>query len=311
MLERLLQGTHTVRWLFIALGLGIAATVMLKFLALPVLSPVLQPLGPFKYLGANIASYAADAIVQTLLTTAFLAVFFIVLVPKELRSVQIRTIDPRDIRSALNEHIAHTDQYWFRGRSARWFRSTALPALVKLSQSDGRTRSIFVLLPDPCTNSVMHNYAYYRNSISYKGRHGDWSSWDIQKEILSAIVSLAHAHCSSVLVEVKIGLLDSYALLRSDITSRSAILTREDPKAPAIMCLAGTALYDTYREEILQGIAQGRPIVLDRKTLGGRCLDGEFVKSVLEIVGLNSILTDKDKIQEILSCIQNPHNPYA
>lgn len=310
MLERLLQGTHTVRWLFVLLVGAAALAVMFKFLALPLLSDVTQPLGPFSDPGANIASYTIDALVQTLLTTFLLASFFLLLIPKEVRAAQVETIDPRDIKGALTEHLPHTDQYWFRGRSARWFRAKVLPALVDQSKTDGRTKSIWVLLPDPSNLNLMRNYADYRNSIGYTGKPEGWTEWDIQREIAAAIVSVAHVHATSVLIEARLGLLDNYALLRSDITSKSAVLTREDPKAPAIRCRAGSALYDTYREEILQGIAQGRKVPLDTLTLKGRALDADFVQEVVGLAGMAGVAGDPGKVSEILNAVLKPHDPY-
>ena len=310
MLERLLQGKHAVRGLFIVLVGAACLSVMFKFLALPLLSDVTQPIGPFKDPGANIVSYSIDALVQTLLSTFLLASFFLFLVPEEVRSAQVEIIDPRDISGALTEHLRQTDQYWFRGRSARWFRSNVLPVLTEQARADGRTKSICVLLPDPCNATLMRNYADYRNSINFKGKVTNWTSWDIQKEIASAIVSIAHAHSVSTLIDARVGLLDNYSLLRSDITSKSAILTREDPKAPAIRCRAGSALYDTYKEEILQGVTQGKEVQFNEPSLKSRALDALFVKEVINLAGMQDIDKDEDKVQQILASVVEPHDPY-
>ena len=310
MLERLLRSSHTVRWLFLILVGSAAVAVMFKFLALPLLSKPTEALGPFQDPGANITSYAVDALVQTLLTTFLLAVFFVLLVPPELRAAQVETLDPRDIREALTEHLKKTDHYWFRGRSARWFRATVLPVLQAEARADGRTKAIRVLLPDPANIQLMVDYADYRNSIAFRGQSKSWTPDDIQCEVAATIVGVTHAHATSVLIDARIGLLDHYSLLRSDITSYSAVLTREDPKSPAIKCRAGTALYDAYREEVVQGITQGKKVPVDDPSLKNRPLDAAFVKDVLNLTGLNAIAQDSQKVNVILNSALKPNDPY-
>lgn len=185
-----------------------------------------------------------------------------------------------------------------------------MPVLQSEARADGRTKAIRVLLPDPANTALMMDYADYRNSISFKGRSKNWTQDDIQCEVAATIVGVTHAHATSVLIDVRIGLLDHYSLLRYDITSQSAVLTREDPKSPAIRCRAGSALYDAYREEVVQGITQGKKVPVDDPSLKNRQLDATFVQDVLSLTGLTAIAQDSQKVKVILNSALNPSDPY-
>lgn len=307
MIEKILDVKSAVKVFFVSLAFFIFSFLSVKFFILPHFSEVNGSLGPFESVFVNLVSYTLDSLIQVFITTFILAVAYVLFVPKEVRLKQFKSVSPKDIRHELNVNLNSTSHYWFRGRSARWFRSVAIPALVSNAQSNSRTVTINVLLPDPSSESAIKNYVSYRKSIS-KSDGQKWNVWSVQKEIISTISVLCHINSNNALVNVKLGLLDSYSLLRSDITDVSAVLTREDTKQIAMQFVRGTHLYDTYKEEILQGIQQGKSININNPIFSGRELDEDFVYDVLNELGFG--INCNDQVKDLLQNINNPVNPY-
>jgi hypothetical protein len=312
MVERLLRSRHAARILFVALAAVIVVSVFVRFYVLPACaSPApAGSAGPYAEVWANIVSYLTDAGLEASFATIIIGVLFLTLIPEEVRLGKIETIYPNDIRSALLQEISDTDEYYFRGRSARWFRSNVLPVLAKQARLGSRTKKVYLLLPDPSSGRLMQDYADYRNSIAYSSKPTPWTAWDVEKEILATLISLAHVNNQSVLMHVEVGMLDSYALMRVDMAGGTAMLTREDPKLSAIRCARGSTLYDSTKEEILQGIAQGRPLTLPLAGPRGRPLDEQFALDLLNSHGFQTVAADQARVAEILEAALKPEDPY-
>jgi hypothetical protein len=291
---------------------AIVFVVLIRFCLLPALADTAQQgqPGPYAQTWANVISYVTDSGLEAAFATVILAVLFLALVPEEVRLGKIETLSPKDIRRALLEEVSTGDEYYFRGRSARWFRSNVLPQVAASARSESKTKRIYLLLPDPDNHILMQDYADYRNSISFRGKSTPWTAWDIEREVLATLASVAYENSQNILVTPEVGMLNSYALMRVDMINDRAVLTREDPQQPAIRCFKGSTLFDSTKEEILQGISQGRQLTLPSPGPAGQPLDDVFVRALLMANGFISVASNATQVSEIVDTCINPKDPY-
>jgi hypothetical protein len=177
----------------------------------------------------------------------------------EVEYENLTTLSPWHIHPTLLETLPTTVNYWFRGRSGRFFRSSVLPALVDSSKRNASTRRVHLLLPDPGNLSMLERYITYRNSLRSE-REEPWTLRRIQAEIYATILAVVEQTSLNSLFAAKIAVEQDYALFRIDMSDERIVMTREDPKWPGIMCLKRSRFYSSYQEEIRLGMSLGRKI---------------------------------------------------
>ena len=101
----------------------------------------------------------------------------------------ISALPAHQIHASLMEPLPTTTNYWYKGRSARFFRKTVLPTLVEAGARNSSRRHVYLLLPDPNNYAVLQQYATYRNSLHFE--KGQWTARRVQVEVIATILATA------------------------------------------------------------------------------------------------------------------------
>jgi hypothetical protein len=307
----LLSRRYAARWIFGLIAIVLVLLFATRFAVLPRIWPPREPLGPFDSTWANAALEGIDAAVSTLLTVGLTGAFLFLLVPKDVRDGRVVTVHPKDIDAELKATVPESREYFFRGRSARYFRSTILPLIEAGSRGTSATRVVWLLMPDPRDEPLMESYARYRNAAAFRGRAADWTAWDIQKEIVAAVVAFAAKSRSNPHLEFHIGLSRSFSILRVNMTDATAVLTRDDPKLPAFKAARGTVFYDSYREDIRLSIRQAGEVDLAVLWPDDVVVDAMSAATAVAALGFASAAADPAKVTEVVEAVNKVSNPYA
>jgi hypothetical protein len=242
------------------------------------------------------------------LIVASVSAFMLWLVsPKEHVEEDIAALEPWNIREALNAPLVHTKNYWFRGRSGRFMRSSVMPALFRAGARDSQLRRLFMLLPDPGENGTLEKYAHYRNSLASETRQ--WTVGSIQSEIFSTILTAARLSRTSHFFEAKVYLKSDFALFRLDMSDDRLVMTREDPKWPAIICSSRSKFYASYHEEFRNEAENGKELDLQKIQLEDD-ITPEHVNGLIAALGIDIKLSDAE-CQAVIDAMNKPGLPYV
>jgi hypothetical protein len=227
--------------------------------------------------------------------------------PKEQVEEDIAALEPWNIREALNAPLAYTKNYWFRGRSGRFIRSSVMPALFQAGARDSQLRRLFMLLPDPGEIDTLSSYAHYRNSLASETRQ--WTVASIQSEIIATILTAARLSQKSRFFAAKVYLKSDFALFRLDMSDDRMVMTREDPKWPAIICSSRSKFYASYHEEFRNEAENGKELDLEKIRLEDD-IDAQQVNDLVAAVGISIQLSEAD-CQSVIDAMNKPKLPYG
>lgn len=231
-----------------------------------------------------------------------------VLVDPEMALEDISALPAHRIHSSLLEPLSTTANYWFRGRSGRFFRQRVLPALVEAAARNASRRQVHLLLPDPNEQTVLQQYANYRNSLHFE-QQGRWTARRVQVEVIATILAIAEQAAQSQFFVATIAVGQDFALFRIDMSDERLVMTREDPSWPAIVCTQQSKFYSSYQEEIRLGMALGRMLDLSKFPKNTVITETNFASLVSEF-GF-SIPDDDHFVKEVIDAVRHPQNPYG
>jgi hypothetical protein len=227
--------------------------------------------------------------------------------PKEQVEEDIAALEPWNIREALNAPLSYTKNYWFRGRSGRFIRSSVMPALFAAGARDSQLRRLFMLLPDPGENGTLERYAHYRNSLASEQRK--WTVASIQSEIIATILTAARLTKKSHFFAAKVYLKTDFALFRLDMSDDRMVMTREDPKWPAIICSSRSKFYASYHEEFRIEAENGKELDLEKIQIEDE-ITPQHVNGLIAAVGIDIQLSDVG-CQAVIDAMNKPKLPYV
>ncbi len=175
-----------------------------------------------------------------------------------------------------------------------------------------RSFDVVILILNPSNLGVCDSYASYRRGLrTASSKNGSLTDGNkVRLELLSTIVSAFILKTEQPLLKIKIGLKDHFSLFRIDLSSTRAILTREDPKEPAILYEKGTFFYDAYLEDLRQAFEQSKQIDMTKQFVVEGKVTDENLKDLLKELGLYANIQDDD-ISEIKRVIHYKINPYS
>jgi hypothetical protein len=266
----------------------------------------------------HLPSWVFDA-VHLLLSEATAAVLFSIIVvsfflwitPRAMARAEIASVSPHEIREALTASFRGTTEYWFRGRSGRFLRSKVLPAISASASEELRAKTVYILVPDPRATEPLEEYARTRNSLGIPNDGGPWTAARIRNEIMSTILGAAKLSVENSLINIQIGLLPAFGTLRFDITTNAAVITREDPRWPALRCDSQSVFYNMFREELRTSLEQSTRIAIDNRALHGLVLSADTLCQYMKAVGIEcGELTAEDRAK-IIDGVNQPFDPYA
>lgn len=110
---------------------------------------------------------------------------------------------------------------------------------------------------------------------------------------------------------VEIGLRNTFSTFRYDFSSTHAILTKEDPQAPALRCAAPGYYYAAYRGEIIFTFSQSKQIPGTNGLLSNQDVDIGIAKKALEAIFIGQSLINDKVIEKAVVLANNAENPYG
>lgn len=244
------------------------------------------------------------AVVLALIAALMLAI----VVPPISFAEDLSVVDAWNIGPKLREPLTKTREYWFRGRSGRWFRAQAIPTLAKAARDENAQRMVHMILPDPDDSRVLETYAKYRNSIS-SSANDRWTASRIRSEIFATLLAAGMAQSGTQYFRPEVSLLTEFSLFRTDLSDEGLVMTREDPRWPGWISGSGTKFYDSVKEDLRLAKERGRVINLSAAQWPPRNVTRNDVPALLTQLGFAAFLTP-DECKAVADAMKDKVGPY-
>lgn len=195
---------------------------------------------------------------------------------------------PHDrVEEVLREILVDSTGWTFQGGSGRWLRSTTLPHLARVENTD-KVR-VKALLLDPRNEQLCLQWVASRFSQRYNEKSRDPEDpRKIQTNILATIYSLAWYGARSP-IEPTIVLLDTFSSQRYDVGTIGLVITVATRSQPAIYAGRGSWFYETVRADLLKSSERNPSIDLPVPSPKGprlyprlKDIDADAVRAVLQ-----------------------------
>jgi hypothetical protein len=248
-----------------------------------------------------------DNLAAGLIVAAVTSLLLWFISPKAQVEEDVASLASWNIHEVLHAPLTDTKNYWFRGRSGRFMRSTVMPALFEAGRRESQLRQFFMLLPDPAETSTLAAYAHYRNSLASETRVWDVSK--IQVEIIATILAAAYYSNSSHFFSTKVYLKSDFALFRLDMSDNQLVMTREDPKWPAIICSGRSKFYASYHEEFRNEAENAKELDVSKAQVPADP-DRADINQLVAALGIPLSLSDADS-DAVIDAMKRPKLPYA
>lgn len=288
-------------------------TVLIRIFVLPTFGPAPLPDGTLpkdpKWL--TTADSILNSLFVSLTVTVSIGLFlFSIELPDEEKKFEI--IEPFKLGELFENERSRTEIWYFTGGLGRHTRAVTIPALAKLAQSANQHKIVKIQLINPDDEKVCSDYANYRRALKSASKNsGKWTISFVKRECTATIIAAALYKNEFPLLELTICLKNNFSTLRIDISSKVAIITKEDPSEPALVCREGSFLYRTYKEELLQTFKEYK--IVDTNVsfpYKASIITGKQAKEVAEKLRIGIDLDDDD-FEDIATIIRTQDNPYA
>ena len=155
----------------------------------------------------------------------------------------VREIPAGQIRASLDEMLATSNEWYFRGGSARWQREAVLPRLALVKD---RPVQYKIQIISPFEVELCDQYAAYRR----KSRPGDAPAdpKQIRLELMAFIFATVVWSARSKIVP-SITLLHRFSPFRLDGNSKSFVITVADPDRPGLRTESGNWYHSSLLDE--------------------------------------------------------------
>ncbi len=293
---------HVRQWRFVLSYVGLMALLWLVLAAMR-----MWLAGPEATLG-QLAVSQLDNVSAGVIAAIVAALLLPLLFPRPSLEEELVVLDSWNIRPVLEAPLEDTRYYYFRGRSGRWIRSTALPALHAAAKQESATRSVHLILPDPGNAALLKEYADYRNSLP-RSASDPWTVERIRNEIVATILEAGRLAAGSAFFEARVTLQADFSLLRADLSERHLVLTREDDRWPGWMSPARSKFYESWLQDLSMVEARGRQIVWPLPLLPDRFTAAD-VGPALQAMNLGFQVTLAES-RQILRAMKDRSSPYG
>ncbi len=312
-MKTLLQHKALRKRFLITVGVILLSILIVRFFLLPNFEPVItsSAIIPKEPKWLTIISRLLDSAFVSLTVTVCIGLFlFYIELPDDEKKFEI--VESFKIKELFDKERSGTEIWYFTGGLGRYTRTSTIPEIAKIAQSTNQHKSIKIQIIDPTDENACTNYANFRKGLNSASKNGIiWNKEFVRQECIATIVSAIIHKCNYPLLDLSICLKNNFSTLRIDLSSKMAILTKEDPKEPALVCREGSFLYRTYKEEILQTFKEYKPVntSINFPYLLAT-LTKENVQEIVQQLNLGSSLIDHD-YQRITEIIKSNEKPYA
>lgn len=257
---------------------------------------------------------ALDQVVVDLLATVIAATVLggavVWLTRPSKKSTELRVVHPRDLRSLFEENLKGATSWMYSGSVGRWNRARVMPEMAAASRATNLSRSIIVNILDPRDADACAAYARYRSAVR-TGRGEDWSVTRVRCDLLATIVKAAVLCDQNPLLDIRIALKRSSAILRVDVSDEQLVMTREDPSEPGLVCDRGSYFYDALCENIKFERSQAHLITLAPRDGDLANLTPEKTGRLLAELGLDCGGLSEQDLRSITEWALSDDHPYG
>jgi hypothetical protein len=173
-------------------------------------------------------------------------------------------ISGAEVAPVLAEARQNTDRWVFKGGTGTYIRAVTLPRCVEDAKRERRALTFKLEIIDPSDEDVCETYARFRQAGAPSGDQEPWTLERTRKESYATILAACYHHERYRLLDVEIGLARTMTTFRWDLSSSCAVVTREDPTAPALRIDKGQFYYDWCVAELLNSLAQAPKVPIEK-----------------------------------------------
>jgi hypothetical protein len=303
MIEKL-QNKRAKGYFFLIILLSLVAIFCIRYFIIPYLN------GDKILINVSTLNDILDKLFTSLLVTVGIATFIFWLTPENKMNAQIKILQPIEIGETIFKARTDTEKWWFTGGSGRYTRSQTLPYLASLARQKNKTIEIIIQIMNPRNILMCSKYADYRNSLRTADKNNKKTPKSVQLDLISTIVSAYMWKTEQPLLDITLGLKDSFSLFRTDLSSSSALITKEDPIEPALLYENGTFFYNAQLQDMRQSLNQVTKLDFNIKFYGLNEIDETNTKELLTRLNFADLIADDD-IKQIIKQAKDNTNPYA
>ena len=257
----------------------------------------------------NITNSILDNLFASVIATVVIGSFLFWISPIE-DGEAMKIIGHQEIREYLAKSRTKTDFWFFIGGTGSFTRTITIPVLAAKSREENKHKVIKLQIINPLNIDLCEKYCLYRKGLKSANKSNRWTVENIRQELLATVVVGYIWKTKHPLFELSIGLKNTFSLFRLDISSSSAIITKENKEEPAIYCEADSFLYNSYKEDFLHTLKQCQVLPTNISfDLDYRELDKSNLFHFLKILGWDSEFSDKD-VEKTINIIKSNLNPY-
>ncbi len=245
-----------------------------------------------------------DKFVTSIITALIVGYFIYRLqLDEKKKSLEFTSSSPQ-IEDKLDQARKTCDSWKFNGGLGRYTRYMTLPELSSISSKKRETYKVELIILNPENDSLLQKYADFRNSVNQKA---NWNINFLRKELLATLFSATYITKTNQFLEIEVYVKDFFTLSRMDISNDTAIISREDPLIPTIICYNESYLFKHYKEEFQQVKRQGKKIEFHKNDTF--LLDINYLESLSKKL-FPSIEFSENELIELLEEVKNPKNPF-
>jgi hypothetical protein len=227
----------------------------------------------------------------------------------------VQVLNGVEVAPTLAEARKTTDRWIYKGGTGTYIRAVTLPECVSFARRERRALLVRLEILDPTNEDVCDIYARFRRSALDQPDNSDelWTLERTRKESFATILAACWHRQRFRLLDIDIGLSSSMTTFRWDLSSNCVVITREDPRAPAMMVDRGKFYYDWCSTELLASLDQARRVPIEQARAAPLSDEPtvEEVRKLFDVLGLSlpRSFTDRD-VGDIVRKALQAKNPY-
>jgi hypothetical protein len=227
----------------------------------------------------------------------------------------VQVLNGVEVAPTLEEARKTTDRWIYKGGTGTFIRAVTLPECVGFARRDRRALLVRLEILDPTNEDVCDTYARFRRSALDQPDSGGelWTLERTRKESFATILAACWHRQRFQLLDIDIGLSSAMTTFRWDLSSSCVVITREDPRAPAILVDRAKFYYDWCSTELLASLDQARRVPIEQARSAPLSDEPtmEEVRKLFEVLNLPlpRSFTDRD-VGDIVRKALQAKNPY-
>jgi hypothetical protein len=301
--EQLLRSKYQRRWFYISGVAAFVAVISIRFFILPYFSGE-QPQGVLVIVNSILDNLTA-ALVAGLATTSII----LWLTPPQQSRALVKIVEPVELKKTLKDALTQTNEFWYRGHTARWTRCVTVPQLAAEARAENISKNVYVIIIDPHNITVCDYYSRYRQRLRSATKSEQWTAKKVQLELIGTIVSAYAWQAQEPSLNISMALSDKVSLFRVDLTATSAVITQEDTREPALRCDADSIFYKAFREDVIMTYQQSR-ILPKAQGVPFNDLTISNVRALLNDLGFVGMGLNDDDLMRVIAIARDAVNPY-